>query len=233
MKLIAYLRVSTQSQDKNGFSLESQKASIIGYCNLYNHEIIAFKQDKATGSVKNKGLKSLLKKLYNEGLDGIIVDKIDRLFRNAMEVLKTVDELNKKGKILISVKEQFDISTPSGQLSVAVISAFAEFEKNRIRERILTGKHAKKEAGGFTGGTVPFGKKAVTQVTEDGKYIKVLLPDEKEQNIIEIIKVQRQEGNSFSRIAAYLNENGYKTKRNKLFTATQVFRVIKNNGSIV
>ena len=226
INLIAYIRISTQNQDK-GFSLESQKASIIGYCQLYSHEIVDFTEDRGTGSIKNTGLKSVLNRIVKENLDGIIVDKVDRLFRNTEELLKTVRELEEQGKIFISVQEQFDVSTIGGKLSLTVISAFAEFEKNRIRERILTGKKAKKEAGGFIGGAVPFGYRSEERVTSDGKHIKLLIPDEAEQYIITIIQNQRSEGSSFAVIANQLNKTGYHTKRKKLFTATQVFRVIR------
>ncbi|MEK7432863.1 MAG: recombinase family protein [Cyanobacteriota bacterium] len=227
MKLLAYVRISTQNQDK-GFSLESQKGSIKAYCSLYNHDIIDYTEDIGTGSIQNDGLKSILSRLINENLDGIIVDKIDRLFRNTEELLKILRNLKEQGKTFISVHEQFDVSTITGELSVTVLSAFAEFEKKRIRERILAGKQAKKDAGGFIGGTVPFGYRSESKVTNEGKHIKVLVPEEVEQDVIKFIHSQRGDGDSYATIAHNLNQNGYRTKRKRFFTATQVFRVTKD-----
>lgn len=226
MKLLGYVRVSTTNQ-ANGFSLESQKESIENYCKLYGHEVIQFYQDKNSGAFINNGLKKLLKELTKQTLDGIIVDKLDRLFRNTEELLKTVRVIKDNGKVLISVKEQFDITTISGQLSLTVISAFAEFEKSRIRERIITGKTAKKQAGGFIGGTVPFGYSSEKIINSEGKEIKILVENDSEQAVIQLSKELRTLGKSFSSIAKLLNEQGYRTKRKKKFTATQVFRICR------
>lgn len=227
MRLLAYIRVSTVNQDIQGFSLDSQKTKITNYSQTYSHEIVDFKEDMASGSKKNKGLKELLKKLFSqENLDGIIVDKLDRLFRSAEEVLKTVRELKAKNKTLISVTEQFDISTAFGQLALTVISGFSEFEKERIKERILTGKNSKKSIGAFTGGSIPFGYKSVDKVIK-GKKVRVLVSLESEQKIISLVFKQRESHKSYREIAEFLNENGYKTKKRKKFSSTQVHRILK------
>lgn len=227
MRLLAYIRVSTVNQDIQGFSLESQKSQIMSYAVTYSHEIVGFKEDTASGSKKNKGLKELLKKLFSqENLDGIIVDKLDRLFRSAEEVLKTVRELKAKNKTLISVSEHFDISTPFGQLALTVISGFSEFEKERIKERILTGKKTKKSIGAFTGGSIPFGYKSVEKIIK-GKKVRVLVSLESEQKVVALVLKQRESNKSYREIAEFLNEHGYKTKKRKQFTSTQVHRILK------
>lgn len=225
MKLIAYCRISTIKQDA-GFSLEEQESSINLYSKLYNHEIVDIKNDKASGTKKNSGLVEVLDMVINDdSIDGVIVDKLDRLFRNTEELLKTIRLLKEKNKSLISVKEQFDISTPIGEMVVTIIGSVAQFERSRIQERLLTGKKAKKEQGSFTGGSVPLGYKLDSIKNQDGKILKVLSKDSQEQEIIKMIRNHRRSGKSFGEIANLLNDRGYKTKKNKNFTATQIFNI--------
>jgi site-specific DNA recombinase len=227
MKLISYCRISTANQDK-GYSLEEQEKSILLYSQLYEHEIVNTKNDRATGIKKNSGLNEVMELiLKDDSIQGVIVDKLDRLFRNTEELLKTIRELKEKKKTLISVKEQFDVSTPIGEMCITIIGSVAQFERSRIQERLSTGRKAKKEQGSFTGGTVPLGYKLETIRNPEGKSLKILKEDSQEQNLIQIIRNHRRSGKSFGKIAKYLNEQGYKTKKNKLFTATQIFNIVK------
>jgi site-specific DNA recombinase len=227
MQLLAYLRVSTKNQER-GFSLEDQQKCIEQYCTLYQHTIRAVHKDAATGAKKNQGLRALLRKLYKEDLDGVIVDKLDRLFRNTEELLKTARILSEKGKSLISIKENFDFSTAPGKLILTVFSGIGEFEKSRIKERITQGKQTKKDAGGFTGGTIPFGYRVAVKHLKQDKTIKILITDEKEQEVISLIRRLRGQNKSYSMIATFLNDQGFTTKRKKKFTSTQVFRAMKS-----
>lgn len=225
MELVAYIRCSTKQQDKS-YTLQEQEKSIRLYCDLYKHDLFDIKSDTATGGKVNKGLEQLLDIVYsNENVHGIIVDKLDRLFRNTEELLKTIRLLKEKNKVFISVKEQIDISNPSGELLLTVLGAIATFEKSRIKERVLNGKQAKKEVGGYVAGNVPLGYKSTSVNLSGGKMIKKLVQDEQEQELIKIIKNHRRSGKGWTQIATWLNSNGYRTKKNKAFTATQIYNV--------
>jgi site-specific DNA recombinase len=228
MNLVGYIRCSTKLQDSS-YTLEEQDKSIQSYCNLYKHNLIGVNKDIGSGSKINSGLKELLDLVYsNKDINGIIVDKLDRLFRNTEELLKTIRELKSQCKVFISVKEQLDISTPAGFLMLSVLGSLSEFEKSRISERVILGKKSKKEVGGFVGGTVPFGYQSVTKTFLDGKTIKELVKDSNEQNVITKIKNHRRAGKTWTEIANYLNASGFKTKRGKQFTATHIYNVFNN-----
>lgn len=226
MNLIGYVRISTVKQD-SGFSIESQKESILSYCSLYNHNLLEFYEDRASGTTRNKGLLNALEKLYNGNFQGIIVDKLDRLFRNTRDLLLLVEEFKKRGKVLISIKEQFDLSSPTGELCLVILSGFAEFERNRIKERVLTGKNSKRKLGAFTGGTIKYGYQSVSKKVK-GKNIKILIEDSKEQEIISIMRSEREKGKSFREISDILNNKGIKTRRRKQFCGSTVFRIINS-----
>ncbi|WP_168014542.1 recombinase family protein [Halomonas salinarum] len=135
---IAYVRVSTEDQ-----STDTQRATI-----EERHKVDRWFVDEATsGAIKAKDRKGLgeLLSYVREG-DTVIVYAIDRLGRNTIDVLETVEALNAKGVAVLSLREGFDMSTPMGKAMLTMLSAMAELERSNIKERQLAGiKRAKAE----------------------------------------------------------------------------------------
>ncbi|MCZ0926347.1 recombinase family protein [Halomonas janggokensis] len=135
---IAYIRVSTEDQ-----STDTQRATI-----EERHKVDQWFVDEATsGTIKAKdrqGLGGLLN--YAREGDTVIVYAIDRLGRNTVDVLETVDLLKEKGVAVLSLREGFDMSTPMGKAMLTMLTAMAELERSNIKERQLAGiKRAKAE----------------------------------------------------------------------------------------
>lgn len=137
--IIGYVRVSTNEQ-----TVENQKQQIAeaGY------QVSKWYCDEATsGSVRaaeREGFGDLLN-YVREG-DTLIVVGIDRLGRNTIDVLSTVETLQAKGVKVISLREGFDLSTPVGKLMLTMMAGLASLEKDLIAERRTAGiKRAKSE----------------------------------------------------------------------------------------
>ena len=137
--IIGYVRVSTNEQ-----TVENQKQQIAeaGY------QVSKWYCDEATsGSVKaaeRKGFGDLL--AYIREGDTLIVVGIDRLGRNTIDVLSTVETLRAKGVKVISLREGFDLSTPVGKLMLTMMAGLASLEKDLIAERRTAGiKRAQSE----------------------------------------------------------------------------------------
>jgi DNA invertase Pin-like site-specific DNA recombinase len=76
--------------------------------------------------------------------DALAVWKIDRLGRSLKHLVVTLAELDSLGVSFISLKDNLDLSTPSGRLMFQIIGAMGEFEKSLIQERVRAGlKHAR------------------------------------------------------------------------------------------
>lgn len=138
MASIAYVRVSTEDQ-----STRTQRASI-----KERHKVDRWFTDEATsGAIKAKDRKGLSELLsYVREDDTVIVYAIDRLGRNTIDVLETVETLNTKGVAVLSLREGFDMSTPMGKAMLTMLSAMAELERSNIKERQMQGiKRAKAE----------------------------------------------------------------------------------------
>src|SRR5690606_36766541 len=91
---------------------------------------------------------------------------------------------------------------------------------------VTNGRTAKKKTGAYAGGQPRLGKK-VKHEMENNKIVKKLVDDTQEQQIIKIIKNHKRSGKSLNAIARYLNDNGYTTKKGKLFSPQQVKRVLE------
>lgn len=72
-------------------------------------------------------------------LDAILVWKLDRFGRSMTDLVMTLNELREIGVVFVSLTELLDFSTPSGRAMAGMLSTFAEFERDIIRERVKAG----------------------------------------------------------------------------------------------
>lgn len=135
-----YTRVSTVKQSKNGNSLDEQRRVLL---EAGAREIIS---DSYTGTKMDRpNLTALLERLQ-EG-DKLIVTKLDRFARTAVEGGAIVKELHERGVTIHILNMGIADSTPMGKLMVTMLLAFAEFERDMIVERTQAGKAVAREKG--------------------------------------------------------------------------------------
>lgn len=223
MKLVGYVRVSSQTQEDNT-SLGEQKERIEAYCKAYGHELLQIVEEVGSGKTMDQRpcfLEAL--DLVKTQADGIIATKLDRIARNTRDVLALVDDVLKPlSKYLVLLDLNVDTSSPTGRMILTIMSAVAQLERDVILERTKSGQKAKHEKGGYAYGAPRFGFKAV-----EGQ----LAPNEQEQAVIDLIKRHRKSGKSYNAIAIWLNGAGYKTKRGCQWRAEQVKQVlVKSKG---
>ena len=220
MKLIGYVRVSSEGQADNT-SLEDQQEKITAYCTALNHELVGLYKDVQSGgkSDNRKGLQTAIADMLAGKADGLIVLKLDRLGRRASDVLTLIDkELQPNNKALIVIDMNMDTSTPTGKLVLTMLAGVAEFEKSQINERTKNGKKARAKTSDYANGGQPkFGHKA------DNKNLVV---DDKEQQIIDVIRRHHKSGKSQRQIAEYLNKQGILSKQGKQWSSTTVGRIL-------
>lgn len=139
--ILAYTRVSTDGQ-----SVEAQRHTI---AQRYNVSEDGWFTDEATsGSTKALQRKSFAALFsYSRKGDAVVVAAIDRLGRNTIDVLETVEALKAKGVIVISMREGFDLSSPTGKLMLTLLAGVAELERENIKARQMAGIAKAKEDG--------------------------------------------------------------------------------------
>jgi len=145
LRVAIYARVSTQEQ-----TTENQVLRLIEYCGRqgYSFEIV----EEVESSRKTRPKKAeLLRRLRLREFDAVLIWKLDRWARSSQELSLEIEELYSKGIMFISLSDNIDLSTASGKLQFQILSAFAEFERNLIRERTLEGLYRAKAQGKILG----------------------------------------------------------------------------------
>lgn len=143
MRIFAYCRVSTAEQTtENQIIAIRQK----GY-DVDNSRIVSETISGSVEAMKRKQFKLLVEHKLEFG-DLLIVLKLDRLGRDNIDVQKTINLLSTKGVRVICLDlPVYDLSSAEGKLMLQMFSVFAEFERNRIRERTQEGLQRAKEQG--------------------------------------------------------------------------------------
>ena len=145
-----YARVSTDTQ-----SLDRQ----IDALNKYGVDELL--TEKMTGTKRSRPeLDRLIDKM--RAGDTVVIESLSRLGRSTKDLLALVEQFNEQGVILVSLKENIDISTPTGKLLVTVLSALCQFERDLTVQRTNEGLTAAR-ARGRKGGRPPKDKKAIEQ----------------------------------------------------------------------
>lgn len=102
-----------------------------------------------TPANQRKGFSAIL--MFAEPGDTIVVAAIDRIGRNARTTLAVCEELEKNGISIVSLREGFDFSTPTGKMMFTMVAAFAEMELSTLKERTKAGMAAAAAEGRHAG----------------------------------------------------------------------------------
>jgi DNA invertase Pin-like site-specific DNA recombinase len=203
MTVYAYCRVSTERQAEDGVSLDEQRRRIDGQALMEGWTIARrFIECGVSGSVplaeRPQGAELL--ELLEPG-DIVIAAKLDRMFRSALDALTVIKEFQRRQISLWLLDIGGDVSGNGiAKLMLTIVSAFAEFERDRISERIRDAKRQMRAEGRLQGGKRPFGY----QVGDDG----TLVEDGREQTAITEMRLLRDGGNSYRAIAQALAGRG-------------------------
>ena len=156
-----YIRVSTDAQAEEGYSIDAQKEQLAAYCISKGIRDYEFYIDPGyTGSnIERPEMQRLIKDVKEDKISHCIVYKLDRLSRSQKDTLYIIEDvLNPHGVDFVSLTESLDTSTPMGRLMIGILSAFAQLERENIRIRTRMGmKERVKDGYWMGGGRIPFG----------------------------------------------------------------------------
>lgn len=231
LRCYIYVRVSTSMQ-VDGYSLEAQRERLLRFAEFQEMEVVREYCDAGKSGKNISGRPEFSQMLQDiaedrDRVDFILVFKLSRFGRNAADVLNSLQYIQDFGVNLICVEDGIDSSKDSGKLTITVLSAVAEIERENILVQTMEGRRQKAREGKWNGGQAPFGYEL------DSKN-GTLTVNSKEAEIVRIIFSKFvNEGLGADSICDYLNQHGYqkkKVKKNELnyFSRGLIMKILDN-----
>lgn len=142
-KAAIYIRVSTQEQATEGYSIQAQTDRLTKYVEA--KDFILYKKYIDAGYSASKlerpAMQELIQDVQSKKVDVVIVYKLDRLSRSQKDTMYLIEDIFRPNDVeLISMQESFDTSTAFGSATVGMLSVFAQLERKSISERMITGR---------------------------------------------------------------------------------------------
>ncbi len=220
MKVIAYIRVSTEGQATEGVSMAAQEAKIRAWAALNDAELVAVHCDAGLsgGRADNRpGLQAALNDACRHKAV-LIVYSLSRLVRSTKDAIAISERLDRAGADLVSLSEKIDTTSAAGRMVFRMLSVLAEFERDQISERTTSAMQHMKTQGKRVG-TVPYGY----DLDADGE---TLVKNEAEQDVLRLMADLKAKGYSLQRIADELAARGVRTKTGATRWQTRTIWVI-------
>ena len=184
------------------------------------------------GNLERPQFKKMIQDSHKVDFQAIVVYRLDRISRNIGDFAGLIQDLGDRGIDFISIKEQFDTSSPMGRAMMYIASVFSQLERETIAERIRDNMHELAKTGRWLGGNTPLGyeSESVTKVTVDGKsksaYKLTQVPEEIQ--LVQMIFNKFIETGSLTKVDQYLLEGQYKTRRGHEFTRFSIRGILTN-----
>ena len=209
-RVFLYVRVSTQEQAKEGYSIDEQIERLKDYCKAMGWIIVKIYTDAgySGASTDRPALQDMLRDIETGKGNSVVVYKLDRLSRSQKDTLSLIEDSFLAHKVdFVSMTENFDTSTPFGRAMIGILSVFAQLEREQIKERMGMGKEGRaKEGKWHGGGFTPIGYNYIDGHLEINEY--------EAMQIREIHKLY-QEGKAFIAIDGIFHDRGYTQKHGK------------------
>lgn len=221
-----YVRVSTEEQAKEGFSIRAQEQKLKDYARIKDwsiHKIYIDEGISGKNITDRPQINELIKDIKKGLVKNVLIFKIDRLTRSTADLIYLINLFNEYNCAFNSLCESIDTQTPSGRMFIKIIGIFAEFERENIVERTKLGFERKvKEGYSLCTRTASYG---YTRNTGD----KIQKINEKEAVIVrEVFDMFVNQGMAFLDIAKNLNERHIPTKENAVWTARSIRNMLTN-----
>lgn len=225
--VIGYVRVSTLSQVTEGDGLGVQREKITGWCTYQSLPAPRLEQDAAVSGAamdNRPGLDRALHAAFEGGHRAVlVVYKLDRLGRNALDVQEVLAALLDAGVRVVSLADGVDSASGMGaallKLLTSILATFAELEKETIRVRLLEGRK-RADATNRTYACEPrYGRRVATQGARE------LVSHHEEALAIQRVRELRAEGVSYRAICAVLEREGIRPRRAAKWSAIVVQRI--------
>ncbi|HBC2028991.1 TPA: recombinase family protein [Clostridium perfringens] len=184
------------------------------------------------GNINRPAFKRLINDIKYGNINLLICYRLDRISRNVADFSSVLDILQEYKVDFISIKEQFDTSSPMGRAMIYIASVFAQLERETIAERIKDNMLEMAKKGKWTGGKLPLGftSKKTAYIDEEGKKrFKVsLIHDNKDLEFVKFLYEKYLELGSLHKLETYTHENNIRSASGKIFEKSTLKIILQN-----
>jgi len=215
-----YIRVSTEDQAREGFSLGEQKEKLLQLCAFKGYEVFKVYEDagiSAKDMEHRPAFQEMLQDMRNGKINYIVAYKLDRVTRSVRDLEELILELEKYNCYLVCDRDDVNTSTANGRFFVRMLTVLSQLEIEIVSERTKFGLNGAIKSSHLPG-PAPLGYK------KDGN--KKTIVDETTKPIIERIFKMYLEGKSFQQISNIFNEE--KLLNPKKWKDTTIQKIIDN-----
>jgi len=225
-----YVRVSTEEQAKEGYSIRAQIDKLKSYILIKDwsfYKVYADEGISGKNITDRPAMNELIADIKAGRVNNVLVYKIDRLTRSTRDLIDLTEIFKEHSCNFNSLMESIDTQTASGRMFLKIIGIFAEFERENIIERITLACEKKVKEGYTLGNfTTSYGYDR-----EKGERVQTINPDEAQ--IVKEIYAMYVDGNmSYNAIAQNLNHRNIKPKLGESWGHASVRAVLTNPNYI-
>ncbi len=219
-----------------GDSIENQVEMCKNYISNYiekNVDFLIYEDEGFSGSTTNRPqFKKLMTDIKEMKINYLVCYRLDRISRNVADFSSTLETLQSYNVNFISIKEQFDTTTPMGRAMIYIASVFAQLERETIAERVKDNMLELAKNGRWTGGKIPLGftSKRIKYTDEKGieRQESILEINKTEMKFVEFLYKKYLELGSLHKLEVFITMNGLRSRNDILFEKSSLKIILQN-----
>lgn len=222
MSVAIYIRVSTEEQVKEGYSIGAQKELLKAYCVSQGWDTYKYYVDEGISAkdTNRPQLQLMLDHIKSGLIKTVLVYRLDRMTRSVLDLHKLLETFEEYDCAFVASTEPYDTSTAVGRLFITLVAAMAQWERENTGERISMVLGQKAMSGEWLA-QAPFGFKKVN---------KKLHHDADQMPVLKDMIKKTKEGYSMRQLANYMNDSGLPPKRGYQWHITSIQAMLKNTA---
>lgn len=223
MRVALYIRVSTEDQAREGYSIQAQRNKLEAYCVSQGWDIVGLYVDDGYSAkdLERPEMKRMLKHIEQGLIDCVLVYRLDRLTRSVLDLYKLLEIFERHNCKFKSATEVYDTTTAMGRMFITIVAAMAQWERENLAERVRMGMQEKARQGKWAVSTAPFGYD-IDRATD------TLVINQQEAVTVRKIYDMYLSGTGMNKIALSLNNQGILTKSGAAWTSNKVKYILTN-----
>ncbi|MCL2056521.1 MAG: recombinase family protein [Oscillospiraceae bacterium] len=230
METAIYVRVSTEEQVQEGFSIRAQEQKLKDFTRIKEWPIFNIYMDEGLSGkniTERPAVSQMIQDIKKGNVKNVLVFKIDRLTRSTSDLIYLVDLFNRYDCAFNSLMESIDTRTASGRMFLKIIGVFAEFERENIIERVKTGRERKVREGY----TLCSSHASYGYDRANGQRIQSVNTNEA-QIVREIFDMYVNRNMPLNSIARAFNMRKVPTKKNTAWQRKNIKNILRNSNYV-